>query len=534
MRVLTAAQMREVDRLTTERYKIPGLILMESAAARTVEAIERRLGPVADKFVKVYCGKGNNGGDGAAIARQLWTRGAVVDVLLLGRVEETAGDARANFEIARALAEPGAGLGFRELLSGDELWDDSIDPADVYVDAIFGTGLARPAEGLFAEAIAVLNDVNGAPVVSVDVPSGLASDSPAPIGPHVRAALTVTFTAPKPANVLPPACFAGGALEVGLVGSPDDLLAEACAAGDAGRLALVTPEVVAAFLAATRRRGDAHKGDAGRVLVVAGSRGKTGAAAMAGLAALRAGAGLVIVATPESAEAALAARCTPEVMTHALSETSEGTLSLDARDELRRLAAWADVVAIGPGLGQTEETAEAVLTLAREREEPFVIDADGLNCLAPWPDELKATPELPVIITPHPAEMARLLGSTTEEVAADRVAAARELATRAGVVTVLKGSRTVVAGGDGSVYINPTGNAGMATGGTGDVLTGVAAALACNAPDPALAAIAAVYVHGLAGDLAAGERGMRALVATDVAAYLGRAFIEAGGAGERP
>lgn len=529
MRVLTAAQMREVDRLTTERYHVPGLVLMESAAARTVEAIERRFGPVADKYVKIFCGRGSNGGDGAAIARQLWTRGAVVDVLLLGRLDETKGDARVNFEIVRALAEPSAGLGFRELLSGDELWDDSIDRADLYVDAIFGTGLTRPAEGIFAEAIGILNDVAEAPVVAVDIPSGLASDSPNPIGPHVRAALTVTFTAPKPATVLPPACFACGELVVGPIGSPPDLVESS-----GSRLALVTTAAVSAYLAASRRKPDAHKGDAGRVLVVAGSRGKTGAAAMTGLAAMRAGAGLVVVAAPESAEARIAARAIPELMTEPLPETSDGAISLDALLPLARLAAWADVVALGPGLGQSEETMQAVHAFIRDRTKPFVIDADGLNCVAPWPDELVASDEHPIIVTPHPGEMARLLGRTTEEIVADRVAAACELSTRTGVVTVLKGARTVIADPSGEVLVNTTGNAGMASGGTGDVLTGIVAALACGAPDALSAAVTGVYLHGLAGDIAARERGLRALVATDLAEALGRAFLEAGGAGERP
>jgi hydroxyethylthiazole kinase-like uncharacterized protein yjeF len=530
MKILTAAEMREVDRLTTERYRIPGLLLMENAASRAAEAIEHAYGPVAGRYVKIFCGRGNNGGDGAAVARQLWTRGALVDVLLLGLVDETKGDARTNFEIARALSETGSGFGFREIDTSDALWEDtSLDRADICIDAIFGTGLARPAEGLFAEAIDLLNVRAEAPVVALDIPSGLASDDPNPNGPHVRADLTITFTAPKPACVLPPALYACGRVVTAAIGSPDELLAET-----GSKLTLVTPEWVAAWLARTRRKPDAHKGDVGNVLIVAGSAGKTGAAAMAATAALRAGAGLVTVATPRSTEPALAARSIPEAMTEALPETVDGALGLEALAHLRRLAEGRDVVAIGPGLGHGEETRDLVAAFVRDRARPVVIDADGLNCLAPWPDDLEGQPDLPIVITPHPAEMARLIASETRDVVADRVGIARRFATEHGVVTVLKGARTIVAGPDGEVYVNPTGNAGMATGGSGDVLTGLASALAAVGDNALDSAIAAVYLHGLAGDLAARESGTRALVATDIVAHLGRAFAEAGGEGELP
>jgi ADP-dependent NAD(P)H-hydrate dehydratase / NAD(P)H-hydrate epimerase len=533
MKILTAAQMREVDRLTTERHRIPSLLLMENAAARTAEAIERRFGPVAGRYVTIVCGKGNNGGDGAAIARQLWMRGALVDVLLLGRAVDARGDARVNFDAVRALAESSEGLGFREIETGDDLWEDAaFDEADLYVDAIFGTGLSRPAEGVHAEAIDMLNEVDG-PVVAVDIPSGLASDDSNPIGPHVRAALTVTFTAPKPACVLPPAAFACGELVTAHIGS-----AESIVSGVGSQLNLVEPSTIARYLAETRRGADAHKGDAGAVLIVAGSPGKTGAAAMTAEAALRAGAGLVTVAAPRSIEPALAARTLPEAMTEPLAETADGVLGKAVLAAVREMIEARDVVAIGPGLGRADETRELVVALVRERSRPIVIDADGLNCLAPWPSDLRATDELPIVVTPHPAEMARLLGCTTKEVVADRVAAASRFAAASGAVTVLKGARTVVAspgGASGTVFVNPTGNAGMATGGSGDVLTGVVAALLAQRPNGGTldAVVAAVYLHGLAGDLAVRETGTRSLVATDIAARLGAAFVEAGGDAER-
>jgi NAD(P)H-hydrate epimerase len=255
---------------------------------------------------------------------------------------------------------------------------------------------------------------------------------------------------------------------------------------------------------------------------------------MTGLGAMRAGAGLVIVAAPQSAEAAIAARATPEIMTEPLAETPEGVLSGAAVPALARHADWANVVAVGPGLGTDEETARAVFELVRDRQRPIVIDADALNCLSPWPGELNGSSELPIIVTPHPAEMARLLGSSTDAVLMDRVAAARGFAEKSGAVTILKGARTLVADPSGEVFINPTGNAGMASGGTGDVLTGVVAALACVSPSALIASIVAVYVHGLAGDLAATADGMRASMATDLAYSLGAAFVEAGGEEERP
>ena len=531
MRVLTAAQMRDVDRLTTERYAVPSLLLMENAAARSAEAIERELGSLANRFVKVVCGKGNNGGDGAAVARQLWTRGAVVDVVLLGRVEATSGDARTNFEAARALAGSGARLSFREVETSEALWEDvGVREPDLYVDAIFGTGLARPAEGLHAEAIEMLNARTSARLVALDLPSGLPSDTPEPVGPHVRADLTVTFTAPKPACVLPPAVFACGRVEVGHIGTPDDLV-EACGS----RLSLVTSEAVAEWLALSRRPPDAHKGTVGAVLVVAGGAGKTGAAAMTAEAALRGGAGLVTVATPRSAEPGVAARALPEAMTEPAAETADGALALAALEPLRRMIAARTVAAVGPGIGTASETRDLVRALVADRERPMVLDADALNCLAPWPEELAGSAGLPLVLTPHPAEMARLAGTDTRSVVADRVSAAREFATRHGVVVALKGARTVVAEPGGEVFVNPTGNAGMATGGSGDVLTGLVAALVGQRPaDPLGATLAGVYLHGLAGDIAARESGVRALVATDITRHLGRAFVEAGGPDELP
>ena len=532
MKILTADEMREVDRLTTERYNVPSILLMENAAARTVEAVEKKFGATLGQRALVVCGKGNNGGDGAAVARLLTIKGAAVDVLLLGRVDDARGDAKINFEIIRSLAASSTQVRLIEIANVEQLRAAATaHPPDLIVDAIFGTGLGRPAAGLFAEAIELINALGERiPVVAVDVPSGIASDAAELIGPAVRARLTVTFTAPKVANVLPPACDAGGELVVGHIGSPDDLIA-ACGS----RLNLVEAADVARWLAASRRGPQANKGDAGKVLVIAGSRGKTGAACMVGEAAMRAGAGLVTVATPESSQPVVAAHIAAECMTEPLAETALGAVSREAAGRATELAAVRDVVAMGPGLGSSEETTRAfVRSVVVQRERPMVLDADALNALVPWAENVGGSRDHPLILTPHPGEMARLTGRTISEVVDNRVEVAREFATAHALILVLKGSRTLVAAPDGEVYVNPTGNAGMATGGTGDVLTGIVAGLLAQKPDEPLAAtVAAVYLHGLAGDLAAAELGTRAMMATDITARLGQAFILAGGEAER-
>ncbi len=518
--------------MTTEAYLVPGILLMEQAAARTVEAAEKRFGSLSGKSALVVCGKGNNGGDGAAIARQLYLRGASVDVLLLGRIADSKGDARINFEIARQIAAS-AGREFRivEIDSFEQFREHAASrPHDIFFDAIFGTGLARPAEGIFEQAIEFLNDCSRtSPVVSVDIPSGIASDSAELIGPAVRAHLTVTFTAPKVANVLPPAADHSGELVVGRIGSPDELINSS-----GSRLNLVEQDYVKRWLDASRRSPHANKGDAGKVLVVAGSRGKTGAACLVGEGAIRAGAGLVTIATPESSQPVVASSSLAECMTEPLEETASGSVAREALDRLIELAYERDVLAIGPGLGSSEESTQTLVHgAAINRQRPMVIDADGLNSLAPWADNLRGSADLPLILTPHPGEMARLTGKPIHFILQNRVEVARAFATTHSAIVVLKGSRTLIAAPDGEVYINPTGNAGMATGGTGDVLTGIIAGLlAQKTDDPLAATIAAVYLHGLAGDIAASRAGIRAMIASDISAHLGEAFARVGGSEE--
>jgi NAD(P)H-hydrate epimerase len=523
MKILTAAEMRQVDRLTSEQYGVPSLLLMENASVQLAEAVEKKFGALRDKRIIVLCGKGNNGGDGAAFARQAWMRGARADVILLSRLENTSGDARINFEIVEKLASTEERLNFSEV-ADSTAWreiQNKLDRYDLIVDGILGTGVDRPAEGLYGEVIGDLVAVaenHKARIVSVDIPSGLPTDSGNLIGPAVRAQLTVTFTAPKPANVLPPACYQGGELVVAPIGSPDELIQ---AAGST--LNLVERQHVADGLQQSRRRPMSHKGSYGFALLVAGSRGKPGAACLAAHAALRAGAGLVTVGTVPSCQSVIVSHVA-EAMTEGLAETPDGTISESALERALELLGERDLLAIGPGITTHESTRRFVYELIRRRQAPAIIDADGLNCLAPWPDELSGE-EHPLILTPHPGEMARLIGSTNADVLGRRVEVARDFAVKHSVVLVLKGSRTLIASPDGQGYINPTGNAGLATAGSGDVLTGMLAGLLVqDKASPVEAAIAAVYLHGLAADLAAAKLGMRAMIASDVTANLSEAI----------
>ena len=536
-RVLSAAEMREVDRLTTERYAIPGLVLMENAGSAVTKIISDCYGDPSELRVLVISGRGNNGGDGAVVARQLWQRGARVDLFLLGEFENTKGDARVNFEAVKRLSASEEvrtfDIVFEEITTTDQ-WNhvySSIDEYDVIVDAILGTGVNRPAEGLYATAIKDLSEFCPVPIVSVDLPSGLNADAALMFEPHITADRTVTFTSPKPASVLSPACFAGGELIVVPIGSPTELIDES-----ASTLDLLETGDIVDYLERSRRAPYSHKNAVGNVLVIAGSRGKTGAACMTAEAVLRSGAGLVTVATSASAQEVIAQRIIPEAMTEVLSETENGSVSREAIDRAIELMEKVDVLAIGPGLSSAEESTRAfVREILNRRSVAVVIDADGLNALSPWDKNLKGSDELPLILTPHPGEMSRLSGLDAKKTQSDSVGIAREFATTHSVILVLKGARTIIASPDGNVFVNPTGNSGMSTAGSGDVLTGIIAGLLAQKTDEPLAAtLAGVYLHGLAGDLAAGKLGVRALIATDITHNLSEAFLKIGGDAEKP
>ncbi len=546
--VISAAQMREIDRLTTERYGTPSLRLMENAAIATTRVVIARLsGDVVAKSALVLCGKGNNGGDGAATGRLLALAGARVEVVLFGKIEDTQGDARTNFEKVRNASH------FHECASATA-WAaliDQLGPSfDVYIDALFGTGLTRPLTDVHADVARYLNRrCEGSEraanqlVVSIDIPSGLNSDSAEPIGEAIHADVAVTMTAPKPANVLPPAAHYNGELIVADIGSPVELIDEA-----KSQLFMTEASDARRWLIQTRYMPDSYKTTHGHALIIAGSRGFTGAAALCGNAAMRAGAGLVTVATPASVQPLVATQVMPEVMTATLAETDRGAVSDDAVDYVLKFAGRADVIAIGPGLSSEDErTRNFVRAVVERRRTPVVIDADGLNCLAPWPAEVRGTGDLPIVLTPHPGEMLRLMGAEEKAALHDRVAAARAFATTHEVILLLKGSRSLIAAPDGRVFVNPTGNAGLGTAGAGDTLTGIIAgflaqAYGCRTPTrrgservSALdAVIAALYISGLAGDIAAREIGMRAMVASDIREHLSAAIRSLDPDGEMP
>lgn len=554
--VLSAEQIREIDRLTVENYHTSSLLLMEAASAACMEAIRSRLnGELESKKALILCGKGNNGGDGAALARAMSRAGMHCGVVLFGKLEATSGDARTNFDSVARLASFEAGsheapppLTFVECESV-AAWEQMAKPRgayDVIVDALFGTGLKRPLEGVFLKVIEHLSMLREARerasgvrplVLSIDIPSGLDADKPKPIGPAVQADLTVTFTAPKLANVLSPACDLGGELIVSDIGSPTSLI-------EAARpwLFLIEADDARQWLVTTRYTRESYKNTHGHVLLAAGSRGYSGAAALSGNAAIRSGAGLVTIATPASAQSSVASIATPEVITTPLAETDRGAVSDEAIDHFIKLAAKATVVAVGPGLTSDDErTRRFVRAIIERRQTPCVIDADGLNSLAPWPASLKGSDEYPSVLTPHPGEMLRLMGVDDKAALIDRVAAARDFAKAQHVILVLKGSRSLIATPDGRVFINPTGNPGLGTAGSGDTLTGLISGFLAQAyatledrADPITAVVAALYVGGLAGDFAADKLGMRTMIAGDIREHFSDAIRYLDPHGEQP
>ncbi len=511
MKIVSAAEMREIDRATSERFGVPSLTLMENAGSAVARFILSDY-PQAQR-ISVVCGKGNNGGDGFVVARQLAESGCVVRVLLLCGPEELRGDAAAMFQkltiLPLVVRDAGA------LAAADAA---PIFAADLIVDAVLGTGFRPPVSPLYAGVISRMNG-SRAPVIAVDIPSGADADSTqAEIGALARADAVVTFTAPHPAHVF--AGLTSGPTVIAPIGSPPEAVVSKLG------LYLSTPADFASLLAPRER--DANKGSYGHVLVIGGSLGKAGAAAMAGFSALRVGAGLSTVATARSVLSTVAG-FHPEVMTEPLEGTEAGTISLQSL-ESGRMASLVErktVLAIGPGISRHRETVEFVRGVVQKYDTPMVLDADALNAFEGSAGNLKGRGRS-LVITPHPGEMSRLTGLSIAEIQGNRVEVARKFAREHELVVVLKGHRTLIASPDGDVWVNPTGNPGMATGGTGDVLTGMVAGLIAQHPRRLLEATAlAVYLHGLAGDVACAELGENSLVATDLVAFLPLAFSRA-------
>jgi len=513
MRVLNADQMREADRLTIAGIGVPSAVLMENAGRQVVSAMEAAFDDLAKARIAVLSGRGSNGGDGFVVARVLWQAGIDVQVYIIGAADGIRGDARLNLDILGRL-----GIDVIEVLTAQdwELHGAEVLRRDIVVDALFGTGLEGPLTGL-AETITQDLNASAVPVVAVDLPSGLSADDPAPIGPAIEASLTVTFAAPKLPLMLPPGEGLAGSVVVADIGIPRTVIEDL----PGPRIERLMAEDLRPLIKA--RPNDAHKGLFGHVLAVAGSRGKTGAAHLGAEAALRSGAGLVTVATPAPCLPIVAA-LGAEYMTMALDECPDGTAARTAIDAI--LGGAHDVIAAGPGLGIGPDQQSLVFALLERASTPLVLDADALTVLAANAAALRGTPDRPIVITPHPGEMARLAGISVADVQRHRLGVAHDFATGHHVYVVLKGHRTLVATPEGVVYINPTGNPGMATGGSGDVLTGMLAGWLAQGVGVTAACLLAVYLHGAAGDLAAADMGEVAMTAGDIVAQIGEAVLE--------
>jgi NAD(P)H-hydrate epimerase len=502
MKIVSAAEMREIDRATSERFGVPSLTLMENAGGAVAEfALERY--PSA-KTIGVVCGKGNNGGDGFVAARRLAQAGCKVRVLLLADPGDLRGDAAEMFArmgIPAVVARTTSELESREAAE--------VFASDLLIDAILGTGFRPPVSDLYAAAIARLNQ-SKTPKLAVDIPSGANADAHAMgDGPRVKANAVVTFTAPRPAHAFAP--LAAGSTVIVPIGSPEEAIESQL------QLNLITSQDILINFAS--RRAESNKGNYGDVLVIGGSFGKSGAAAMAGIAALRSGAGLSTVATAKSSLPTVASFY-PELMTEPLDETDGGTIALEAFDHLHNLSRGMSVLAVGPGVSRNPETAVFVRKLVAKTDLPLVLDADGLNAFEGHAADLHGAKRL-LVITPHPGEMARLCGCSIADVQKDRLATARNFAREHQLIVVLKGHRTLVAHPEGEIWVNPTGNPGMSTGGTGDILTGMTAGLLAQKAEGTsaemfVAVLAAVYLHGLAGDVACESLGEQPLIATDL------------------
>ena len=511
MRVTTAAEMRELDRLAIDTYGIPGVVLMENAGAQVARILWQEFPDLSRRRIAVLCGPGNNGGDGFVIARYLHNASVAVRVFIVGEPERIRGEARTHLEMLRC-----AGIAPQAANTSESVQAVCAQLAeyDILIDALLGTGLKAGVSGFFQQVITAMN-ASARPVVAVDVPSGLSADVGTLLGGHVRAHLTVTMALPKQGLLLYPAAEHVGKLVVVDIGFP-----AAVREHESVHCHVLEPRIIASHLAG--RAADTHKGSYGHLLVVAGGLGKTGAGVLASLAALRSGAGLVSYALPHSLNAAMEAKLT-EVMTITLPEAEEGVLGADAAKRVMEWIEGKDALILGPGLGTHPETVRCVHDILRQVRLPVVLDADGLNALAIAPHSL-GNIQAPLILTPHPGELARLRQTTTAAIQADRLTAARETAQAYDAVVVLKGAHTIIAEPEGALHINLTGNPGMAAAGSGDVLSGVIGALLGQGYTPSVAARIGVHVHGLAGDLAAATLGERSLMAGDLVDTLPHAF----------
>lgn len=511
--VALAKEMQAIDRRAIEDIGIPSIALMENAGRESTRIILKKLQSAIDKKIIVVCGKGNNGGDGFVIARQLFEKGARVRVILLGKIEEVKEDPAANAKILK-------NIGLEIHSASPENWNSfqhHLRHADLIVDAIFGVGLNKPADGFYKTVIEDLNK-SGKDIVAIDIPSGIDSDSGNLIGAHIQASQTIALALPKRSHLLYPSANAMGGVEAVDIGIPRQAV-------EKEKIKVFQLEEKDLQNWAPSRPSNSHKGTYGHLLAIAGSPGKAGAGALSALASLRTGCGLATLALPESCQQAV--EFNPlEVMTVSLPQTPSGGIALSSKGRILELCENKSAVALGPGLGDDPETVELIVQLLGELQLPIVLDADALNAIEGKTQCLNAVQSVK-ILTPHPKEMSRLTGESVEEILHNKIQVALEFAQSHNAYLILKGADSLTACPDGRVFINPTGNAGMATAGSGDVLTGIIAGLLSQSMQPDRAASAGVYIHGLAGDIAANKCGQASMIASELIANLPAAIQQA-------
>lgn len=516
MKAATPEQMGRIDECAIKEYGIPGILLMENAAAAVAAEAAAMIEGSGGGTVTIVAGRGNNGGDAFAAARLLHSRGIDVRTFLIGRKDGISGDALVNMEILERI-----GIDIYELTEeyGTERLSAELAASALILDGIFGTGLSRDVTGFTATVIDLMN-ASGPPILSIDIPSGIDGKCGTIKGTCINAAATVTFCMPKTGLLLSPGCEHTGRLLTADIGIPPSAINRQDI-----RTWVIDRQMAASVL--PFRKPDSNKGDCGRVFIITGSNGMTGSGCLASTAALRAGAGLVYTGVPASLAPIYCSRLTEPIVIP-LEDCGTGILAALCTESILEKLDRMDAVAVGPGLTVTDDIRRIVTFVIENCKAPLILDADALNAISSDPSVLKRL-KTGAVVTPHPGEMARLMGMSIKDVQADRIGNASRFASEYGVTVALKGSRTVVAYPDGKVLINMTGNAGMATAGTGDVLTGIIAGIAAQGTDADAAAAAGVYLHGLAGDAAADYKGMRGIVAGDLVDFLPVTIKEAVG-----
>ncbi|MCT4604747.1 MAG: NAD(P)H-hydrate dehydratase [Marinisporobacter sp.] len=503
MKIVNGEQIKELDRLTMDEFSIPGILLMEHAGLAITQEILKSVEKRKNKEVAIVCGLGNNGGDGFVVARHLFHKGIPVKVFITGNPSDIKGDAKINYDIIHKL-----NIDIQILIGVNHLkkFSDAVKSCRVIVDGIFGTGLKREVDGLLKEIIQTINE-SGKKVIAIDIPSGIGANDGAVYGTAVKADQTVVLALPKIGNLSYPGVDYVGEMILKDIGIPKKAIEKMQLNRN-----LITEEMVKEIMPIRKR--DTHKGSYGKAYIVAGSTGMTGAAILSCESALRSGAGLIKMPVPQSLNTIMETRLT-EVITVPLPEFKKGVVGISDIEKILKTMEESNVIAVGPGSGRSRELEELLRNMLEHTSTPMVLDADALNALANR-KELLSLIKSQTVMTPHVGEMARLTGLEIDYINNNRIEVATEFAKKWNVVVILKGARTVVAGPKGEIFINITGNPGMATAGSGDVLTGIVTGLVAQGIDPLKAAAAAVYIHGTAGDLAAKKVGEYGLVASDI------------------